>query len=73
MYKITTDEHPRYEIPYLQFRGVPTGIDVTKVVNEGITPVMNMGIPGKQGGQIGAGCLRAPMACFKKAYEQLTK
>jgi hypothetical protein len=73
MYKITTDEHPCYEIPYFQFRGVPTGIDVKKVVNEGITPVMNMGIPGKQGGQIGAGCLRAPMECFEKAYEQLTE
>jgi hypothetical protein len=72
MYRITVDQHPHYEIPYFQFRGVPTGIDVRKVVEEGITPVMNMGIPGAQGGQIGAGCLEAPMACFEAAYEQLT-
>lgn len=72
MYRITVDQHPQYEIPYFQFRGVPTGIDVRKVVEEGITPVMNMGIPGAEGGQIGAGCLEAPMACFEAAYEQLT-
>lgn len=71
MYQITLDQHPHYEIPYFQFRGVPTGIDVRKVVDEGITPVMNMGIPGSQGGQIGAGCLEAPMACFEAAYAQL--
>lgn len=72
MYRITLDQHPHYEIPYFEFRGVPTGIDVRSVVEEGITPVMNMGIPGKQGGQIGAGCLEAPMACFEAAYDELT-
>jgi len=32
---------------------------------------MNMGIPGSQGGQIGAGCLEAPIACFEAALEAL--
>lgn len=71
MYQITFSHHPHYEIPYFQFRGVPTGIDVRKVVEKDIAPVMNMGIPGEQGGQIGAGCLEAPMACFEAAYDQL--
>jgi len=71
MYRITLDEHPYYEIPYFGFRGVPTGIDIRRVVDEGITPVMNMGIPSTQAGQIGAGCLKAPMACFEAAVEAL--
>ena len=71
MYRITHGEHPYYEIPYFQFRGVPVGIDVRRVVDEGVTPVMNMGIPGSQGGQIGAGCLKAPMACFEAAVDAL--
>jgi len=71
MYRITLDEHPHYEIPYFGFQGVPTGIDIRRVVDEGITPVMNMGIPGTQSGQIGAGCLKAPMACFEAAVEAL--
>jgi len=71
MYKITVSQHPRYKIPYFNFRGIPTGIDVKKVVEEDITPFMNMGIPGKKGGQIGAGCLEAPIECFEEAYDQL--
>jgi len=71
MHRITLDEHPHYEIPYFGFRGVPTGIDVRRAVETGITPVMNMGIPGSQGGQIGAGCLEAPIACFEAALEAL--
>lgn len=71
MYHITHGEHPHYKIPYFQFRGVPVGIDVRRVVDEGIPPVMNMGIPGSQGGQIGAGCLEAPMACFEAAVDAL--
>lgn len=72
MYGITIDRHPEYEIPYFEFRGVPLGIDVKRVIETGTTPVMNMGIPGTQGGQIGAGFLEAPMECFEKAHEALT-
>jgi len=71
MYDITVGRHDEYEIPYFEFRGTPLGIDVEAVVEEGTTPVMNMGIPGKQGGQIGAGFLEAPMACFEAAYDAL--
>lgn len=67
MYEITAGEHPELKIPYLGFRGVPTGIDIHRVVETGIRPVANVGVAGRGGGQIGAGVLRAPLACFETA------
>ena len=32
MYEITAAEHKLFTIPYLEFRGSPTGIDIRKVV-----------------------------------------
>jgi hypothetical protein len=69
MYSITLGEHPEFKIPYLGFRGVPTGIDIHRVVETGIRPAMNIGVAGRGGGQIGAGVLRAPLACFEAAVE----
>jgi hypothetical protein len=69
MYGITLGEHPEFKIPYLGFRGVPTGIDIHRVVETGIRPAMNIGVAGRGGGQIGAGILRAPLACFEAAVE----
>lgn len=69
MYEITVLEHPVYRIPALAFRGVPTGIDVARVVATGIRPVMDVGVAGRDGGQIGAGLMRAPLACFEVAAE----
>ncbi|MBS1870031.1 MAG: DUF1116 domain-containing protein [Actinobacteria bacterium] len=71
MYEITAGEHPQLRIPSLAFRGTPIGIDVARVVETGITPVMDIGVAGKGGGQIGAGVLRAPLACFEQALERL--
>lgn len=53
------------------FRGTPTGIDVKRIVRTGILPVMDIGIAGRGGGQIGAGVIRAPMDCFQHAAELL--
>jgi len=69
MYGITLGEHPEFKIPYLGFRGVPTGIDIHRVIETGIRPAMNIGVAGRGGGQIGAGVLRAPLACFEAAVE----
>jgi hypothetical protein len=69
MYEITLGEHPDLRIPYLGFRGVPTGIGIHRVVETGIRPAMNVGVAGRNGGQIGAGVLRAPLACFEAAVE----
>ena len=73
MYSITTAEHPVYKIPALAFRGTPVGIDVCRVVESGVLPVMDIGVAGRDGGQIGAGLMTAPSACFEaaaKAYAE---
>lgn len=70
MYAITVAEHPEYKIPYLRYRGTPTGIDVRRVVETGIRPVIDAGIAGKDGGQIGAGFVRAPREPFVAASSE---
>ena len=67
MYAITQGENAHYKIPYLRYRGTPTGIDLFKVLDTGIAPVMDIGVAGRDGGQIGAGVVRAPMECFAAA------
>jgi hypothetical protein len=69
MYEITVGEHPDFKIPYFGFRGSPVGIDVFKVTKTGVTPVIDGGLAGKNGGQIGAGILRAPLECFTAAED----
>lgn len=69
LYAITVGEHPDYRIPSLQYRGTPTGIDIFRVKESGILPVMDIGIAGRDGGQIGAGIVRAPMQCFTAAID----
>jgi hypothetical protein len=75
MYEITFDEHEQFTIPALNFRGTPCGIDVRKVIETGILPQINTGIAHKDPGigMVGAGILRAPEACFKQAYEAISK
>jgi hypothetical protein len=69
MYAITIGKSPHYQIPALNFQGVPTGIDIIKVVETGILPVINTGIAHKKPGvgQVGAGVVTPPMECFTKA------
>ncbi len=69
MYEITTAEHQYFTIPYLDFRGTPTGIDLRKVVELGITPRVNTGIAHREAGvgQVGAGLVRPPMSIFEQA------
>jgi hypothetical protein len=69
MYEITVAEHKHFTIPSLEFRGTPTGIDIRKVVEKGITPRINTGIAHKQAGvgQVGAGLVRPPMKIFEDA------
>ena len=49
--------------------GVPTGIDIRRVVETGIMPTINTGIAHKKPGigQVGAGVVRPPRACFTAA------
>ncbi len=69
LYGITIGENPDCHIPYLGYRGTPTGIDIFRVIETGILPAMDIGIAGRDGGQIGAGVVRAPMTCFTSAAE----
>jgi hypothetical protein len=69
LYRITVGENPDYLIPALGYRGTPTGIDIFKVIETGVLPVMDVGVAGRDGGQIGAGVVRAPLACFEAAVE----
>jgi hypothetical protein len=75
MYEICHGEHKYFTIPPLDFRGTPTGIDIRKVVEKGITPRINTGIAHKDAGvgQIGAGLVRPPMAIFEEALVALAE
>jgi len=69
MYEITIAEHTYFSIPVLEFQGTPTGIDIRKVVELGLTPRVNTGIAHKDAGvgQVGAGLVRPPMIIFEQA------
>lgn len=69
MDRITVSNNPNWSIPTWDFKGAALGIDIRKVVETGITPLINTGIAHKVAGkgQIGAGTVRAPLGCFEKA------
>jgi hypothetical protein len=73
MYDITAGENPAFAIPILEFRGAPTGIDVTSVVRSGVLPQINTGMAGRVAGtgQVGAGLVTPPMECFTAAVHAL--
>lgn len=73
MYEITYTENQNFSMPNLDFRGTPCGIDVRKVVETGILPVITTGIAHKNAGVgfIGAGITNPPMDCFEKAVLEL--
>jgi hypothetical protein len=58
-------------IPFLNFEGIPRGIDLRKVMDTGIFPIINTGVAHKKPGfgTVGFGILRAPAECFKKALQ----
>lgn len=69
MYRITEGESTAFQIPVLDFRGSPTGIDIRKVVETGVLPQINTGIAHKEAGigQVGAGLVNPPWQCFRDA------
>jgi hypothetical protein len=75
MYEITLAEHPAYQVPMLEFRGTPVGIDAALVVRTGVRPQINTGIAGKVPGtgMVGAGLVEAPMACFVQGIKALAE
>lgn len=71
MAEICIGQNPNFTIPTWDFQGACLGIDARKVVETGIEPIINTGIAHKEAGkgQVGAGTVRAPLACFEKAIE----
>lgn len=69
MAEITTTENRNITIPSLGFQGLPTAIDVRKVLDTGILPVINTAIAHKDAGigMIGAGITHPPVEAFEKA------
>ena len=69
MRQITTALHPTYRMPALGFAGTSVGIDIRKVVQADMAPIIDTAIAHKDPGYpiIGAGLLRAPMECFRQA------
>jgi Protein of unknown function (DUF1116) len=75
MYEITLAEHPLYQIPGLDFRGSPSGVDATLVVRTGILPVIDTGIAGREPGigQVGAGIVSPRPSIFVDAVNALAE
>ncbi len=75
MAEITLGENPEWTIPALDYAGVPTAIDIRLVVETGLAPTINTGIAHREPGigQVGAGVVKAPMACFTQALRGLAK
>ncbi|MGW5860652.1 DUF1116 domain-containing protein [Streptomyces sp. NPDC055239] len=71
MATLTVGRHRDYQLPGLDFVGSPVGIDIRKVVDTGLEPVITTGISHREPGigQIGAGLTVAPMRCFTGALE----
>jgi hypothetical protein len=71
MYKITVAESTHFDLAMLGGRGTPSGVDIYKVIETGIQPIITTGIAHRlQGiGQVGAGYVRAPLECFTKAAQ----
>jgi hypothetical protein len=70
MAEITVGPNPQWALPTLNMMGVPTGIDIRKVLATGLLPVINTAIANKLPGrsQIGAGIVNPPLTCFEQAF-----
>jgi hypothetical protein len=75
MHEITLGANPRWSVPVLDFRGTPTGIDVTRVCRTGILPQINTGMAGRVAGvgQVGAGLVTPPAEIFPQALARLAR
>ena len=75
MYEISVGENDVFKIPALDFRGTPTGIDLIKIAETGVYPVINTGIAHKEPGvgMVGAGLVKPPESCFADALKAFAK
>jgi hypothetical protein len=75
MGEITVGPNPEWALPTLDMMGVPTAIDIRKVLATGILPVINTAITNRQPGrgQIGAGVVNPPLTCFEQALTKFAE
>ena len=75
MEEITTGQNPNITIPSLNFMGLPSGIDIIKVIQRNTLPVINTAIAHKEAGigMIGAGITYPPYEAFVKAIIAFSK
>ena len=71
MQRVSLAEDPAFRIPYMDFVGVPVGIDIRKVVQTGTVPRIDTGIAHKNGGYgiIGVGIADAPVEAFRQGLK----
>ncbi|MDP9256370.1 MAG: DUF1116 domain-containing protein [Actinomycetota bacterium] len=69
--RISLGEHPHYRVPLFGNVGAPTGIDLLRVVETGIRPVIDIVMVHRQPGLglIGFGLTSPPAGCFEQAAE----
>jgi len=69
MHEICHGENSSFTLPTLDFKPTALGIDIIKVVETGILPIINTGIAHKEPGvgQVGAGLVTPPFKCFRAA------
>jgi hypothetical protein len=69
MRSISVGTSPDFLLPSLNFEGTAVGIDIRKVVQTNIVPVIDTAIAHKEPGHgiIGGGIVRPPLECFTKA------
>lgn len=69
MHEITAGRHRVFTLPTLDFMPTALGIDIIRVVELGILPIINTGMAHKEAGvgQVGAGLVHPPMRCFERA------
>lgn len=72
MHEITFGQHQVFTLPPLDFMPSALGIDITKVIDTDILPIINTGMAHKDAGvgQVGAGLVNPPMLCFEKALKE---
>jgi hypothetical protein len=75
MRSISVGRSPDYLMPALDFEGTAVGIDVRKVVQTGIVPVIDTAIAHREMGHgiIGGGIVRPPVECFTRALKRFAE
>lgn len=73
MHQITAGKHIMFTIPNLDFQPTALGINIIDVIEKNVLPIINTGMAHKNPGvgQVGAGLVYPPLACFESALVAL--